>query len=152
LLTELRTQDHDSKGKQGRKVHIACIFKCHNRSPTPPSKLDNKKEKSHQNRGRSVQFSQEKEDKDNEDEAESESGSKSDEELVLKPGRLSATKNQLDCKRRRDAKATAQELTRQKIFINNQCKEPNYENKRACCYLINKGKVYYLIDLKDQNT
>jgi hypothetical protein len=72
-------------------------------------------------------------------------------ELVLKPGRLSATKNQLDYKRQQDAKATAQELTRQKIFINNQCKKPNYENKGACCYSIDKGGVYYLINLKDQN-
>jgi hypothetical protein len=119
LLTELRTQDHNSKGKQGRKVHITCIFKCHNRSPIPPSKLDNKKEKSHQNRGRNVQFSQEKKDKNNKNKAKSKSESKSNKELVLKPGRLSAIKNQLDYKRQRDAKATTQELIRQKIFINN---------------------------------
>jgi hypothetical protein len=78
LLTKLHTQDHDSKGKQGRKVHITYIFKCHNRSLTLPSKLDNKKEKSHQNRGQSVQFSQKKKDKNNKDKAKSESGSKSD--------------------------------------------------------------------------
>jgi hypothetical protein len=120
LLTELYTQDHDSKEKQGKKVYITYIFKYHNRSLTSPSKVDNKKEKSHQNRSQNVQFSQEKKDKNNKNKAKSKLESKSNKKLVLKPGRLSATKNQLDCKRQGDAKATTQELTRQNIFINNQ--------------------------------
>jgi hypothetical protein len=50
ILTRLRINDKDSKRKLGRKVHIACFFKCYNRELSPPPKSDKKARKSVQKR------------------------------------------------------------------------------------------------------
>jgi hypothetical protein len=150
LLTELRAQDHVSKGREGGKVHVLCTFICIDHPPTPPPKVDTKKGKSQPKRVRAVRFGREDREKDDESENEAESGSEVDQRNVLegitmKPGRRSATKNQLDAKRRKDALATAYELTRQQIFDKWLCKEPRCQNRRACCYPIEDGKRHHQV-------
>lgn len=153
ILTELRTLDHTSKGKDGGKAYITCVFKCIDYNPIPPPKLDKKKAKSQPNRVQGVRFTQEDREENNKVEKEAGLDSESDEEVTLQldPSRSIITKNQLDAKRRKEVKATTKELMRQKIFVKYKCKEPKCENKGACYYLINDSKLYYKVDLKVQN-
>jgi hypothetical protein len=157
ILTQLRIDDKDSKGRLGRKVHVACVFKCYDRDSTPPPKQDKKARKSHQKHPRRVVGLRQEEEEDEEGEnSRSEGDFEDDEEestllSSLKRSaisRPSVTQSQLHAKHTRDSKETEQEKVRTELFRLHQCAEERCSNYRSCCYIYKKN--HYMMTPQEQ--
>jgi hypothetical protein len=157
ILTQLRIDDKDSKGRLGRKVHIACVFKCYDRDSTPPLKLDKKARKSHQKHPYRVVGLRQEEEEDEEGENSCSDGDFEDveEESTLSSGLKrsaiscpSATQNQLHAKHTRESRETEQEKVRTELFCLYQCTEERCSNYRSCCYIYKKN--YYIVTPQEQ--
>jgi hypothetical protein len=125
ILTRLRIDDKDSKGKLGRKVYIACFFKCYDRELSPPPKSDKKAGKSVQKRpSRVLCLLMEEEEDDSFQSAGSEDKEIEEISTLLasssKASRPSATKNQLKAKHTSERQESKQGRTRAEIFCVHQ--------------------------------